>query len=423
MTVTLIIGQEEIKVDNSTLRTSELVSNLLSDLQQSNVEISVPLQYVPVINIYLVFVNQTSSHGKEEAHHSDLPAINDVKTLALCFVMESFFADSTFFAYLISQAHGIWSAFHLHIPSLPDDRSVYLHSPYEFVPGKYRNRPSFFKDWLAINHNKEVVVNGNEIYHTRVTYYDNGCLKEFKTYQTINGKEIGSEHRGTWYSHGQPTYRGNFRDGQRHGLWEHWYEMSIAQESLNKSSDMSSDMFKDMFEDASVEHKGQLQYRYNYKNGKKDGLQEEWYADSSLARGEEAQLQYQHNYKDDKRDGLQQAWYSSGQRWYQTNCKNDESHGLHKGWHMNGQLQYWGNYKNGKEDGLWEEWYANGQLEYRGYYKDGLRHGLWEAWYVSGQPDFRGNYKNGKEDGLREAWFADGQPKHQNYSSMYCTIL
>ena len=207
--------------------------SLLSDLRQTDVKIVVPSQYLLVINIYLDFVNNILCNDEGQITcHGSLPTINDVKTLTLCFVMESFFADNTFFVYLMRQAYSVWNEFFslYSISQSQYEMLIYLYTPYEFIPEEYRNRPSFFKDWLAINANKEVVLcgQGNDVYHTIVTYYANACL-EVKAYHTVNGDKVGYEFKQGWYEvpegytslgvKGQAKYRWNYKDG----LHEGWY--------------------------------------------------------------------------------------------------------------------------------------------------------------------------------------------------------
>jgi antitoxin component YwqK of YwqJK toxin-antitoxin module len=310
MTVTLLIGQEKIEVDNSLLRNSETVTGLLLDLQQTDVEIIVPSQYLSVIDIYLDFINKIFYNDKEEVvYPNDLLVISDINTLIQCFLMESFFADDTFFVYLMSQAYGMWNEFYQHISSLPDERLVYLYSPYWFVPNKYMNKESFFKDWFKLNANKNIMLNGKNLYHTDVTYHPNGQAMKLKVYQTVNGEKVGYSHEEDWYDNGQLEYRHSYKDGKQDGLWEDWYD------------------------------NGQPAYRGTYKDGEPDGLLE--------------------------------GWYKNGQPWYRQSYKDGKQDGLWEDWYDDGHLDYRRDYKDGKRDGLWEYWYDNGQPKYKKVYDMG----------------------------------------------------
>lgn len=311
MTITLLIGQRKVEVNNLTLRNSKLVREAVVDLGQTDIDIDVPLEYSSVINIYLDFISKISYDEEEKVVYPDnLPVITDIDTLLLCFFMESFFADDTFFLYLMYQAYGIWSEFYPDVKLLPDERSIYLYTPYEFVPQEYMDKESFFKEWLDINANKDVTLDKTEVYHTEVTYHSNGKVRDLKTYHTINGEKRGLFHERAWYTTGQPRYQNNYKDDKKNGLLKGWYE------------------------------NGQPWYRFNYKDNETVGLQEAWYANGKLKS-----LRY----------------------------VADEGDSLSEGWYENGQYQFLDIYKDGKPDGVWEGWYEypEGKLKYQKIYKMG----------------------------------------------------
>ncbi|SVD13294.1 uncharacterized protein METZ01_LOCUS366148 [marine metagenome] len=95
-----------------------------------------------------------------------------------------------------------------------------------------------------------------------------------------------------------------------------------------------------------------LRYRYNYKDGKQDGLSEDFH--------ENGQLDRRDNYKDGKQDGLSEDFRENGQLYSRKNYKDGKEEGLTEEFWENGQLQFRINFKNGKEDGLWEYFDENG---------------------------------------------------------------
>jgi len=307
MTVTFNLrnGENEVTISNNLVVTSDYIKGLLEQYNISNITIDVPVTYTNIFYIYFKFLNG-----------NNIP-IDNLDTLLLCFRMESYFADNKFFEYLMLQTYTMWSTFYPHISELPDERLVYLYTPYEFVPIKYMNNPSFFKSWLQINQNKQVTIN-NGIYHTDTTYYDDDedkeedkkYIKELDIYHTINNVEIGYCMKKGWHTYGQLEYLLHYFNGEKEGLQQRWYE------------------------------NGQLLYRQKFVNGNREGLQEGWY--------KYGQLQYREHYVNGYRDGLQEAWYS------------------------NGQLQYTHHYINGKQNGLQQRWYDNGQFKYRNLYNMGV---------------------------------------------------
>jgi antitoxin component YwqK of YwqJK toxin-antitoxin module len=78
------------------------------------------------------------------------------------------------------------------------------------------------------------------------------------------------------------------------------------------------------------------------------------------------------NYKNGKLEGKQYDWYENGKLKYDENYKN-------------GQLKYEYNYKNEKLEGKQYEWYQNAQLEFESNYKDGKLEGKQYSWYENGE--------------------------------------
>ena len=148
MTVTLSIDGRRIELVNANCCTSEMIMSLLSDVQLDDVVITVPVEYLSVIDEYVNYITAINS--------TPILQISDVERLVRCFFMETFFADSSFLSQLIRCAYGIWCEFLPFIPSLPSKRQIYLHCPYEYVPDDYMNKEAFFNEWLQINANTKV---------------------------------------------------------------------------------------------------------------------------------------------------------------------------------------------------------------------------------------------------------------------------
>ena len=113
-----------------------------------------------------------------------------------------------------------------------------------------------------------------------------------------------------------------------------------------------------------------------YKNGKKDGLYEEYYKDIIMKDGEvkDGQVKIKETYKNGKEDGLYESYYEDG------------------------QLKRKKNYKNGVLDGLYEEYGEYGQVKLKTTYKNGLLDGLYEEYGEDafGPTIIKENYKNGE---------------------------
>ena len=84
--------------------------------------------------------------------------------------------------------------------------------------------------------------------------------------------------------------------------------------------------------------------------------------------------------KEPIKNGLHESFYKNGQLKFRGNYNNGKRDDLWEEFHENGNLHQKGNYKDGKRDGLWEVFYSisnnnpfvlHGQLMYRGNYENG----------------------------------------------------
>jgi antitoxin component YwqK of YwqJK toxin-antitoxin module len=114
---------------------------------------------------------------------------------------------------------------------------------------------------------------------------------------------------------------------------------------------------------------------------------------------ENGQLQYEYNFKDGKEDGVGKTWYENGQLEFECNFKEGNKNGLETLWYENGQKRIIGYYKNGKEDGPHKSYQDDGTLGSETNYKNGLKHGLYKS-YDNGVLFWEENYKDGIKDGL-----------------------
>ena len=103
---------------------------------------------------------------------------------------------------------------------------------------------------------------------------DNGLLTEKFSDEPISGKVYG------YFGEIKPlkkVYIGNLRKGKREGKWVFYYQST-----------------------------GTKSYEYNFRNGKRDGLNTEWF--------ENRQKEFEGTYKDGKLNGLRITWFEIGQK-------------------------------------------------------------------------------------------------------------
>ena len=427
MTVTFVINDNRrVDIPNglTIVLSSEYIKNLLSDTEVSDVvDIVIPHKYTHVIDIYINFllrhmtndnkdVNKINTVSKQQIFNSDKWTVD---MLCVCFDMESYFADDIFFDYLICKAYSMWDEFYPMIDKLPNQRLIYLHTPYQYVPDNIMTKQTFFDEWIQTNQHTNIVIRhkcnnkcnptytlqcssfGKHVTHyIDVKYYgerdddeegrgdeggveededDEGGkqIKQLNVYQhvvTFNVKdeaiyqycqfwyrikeEQGQQHEGH-NRRGLIQYQNYFVNGQHHGVQFAYHE------------------------------NGQLAYKINYSNGKEHGIQELWYENDT---GQGCQLTYRHNYVDGQLHGLQETWYE------------------------NGQIESRNHHTNGVQHGVQLSWYNNGKLLYKNHYENGVWHGIQESWYDNGQLEHRLNCDHGKQDGLQQRWSNNGKSEY-----------
>lgn len=97
---------------------------------------------------------------------------------------------------------------------------------------------------------------------------------------------------------------------------------------------------------------------------------------------------------------LQAEYFEStglgGQLAFKSDFVDGKRQGLHQRWYPNGQFLLEESYKNGERHGLWRKWYDSGNLWIEKNYKDGKRHGPYRT-YKNGNVAETYCYRNGKK--------------------------
>ncbi len=150
----------------------------------------------------------------------------------------------------------------------------------------------------------------------------------------------------------------------------------IAKVGQKKNDEQENDeqdsLWKDYWENGNLKEKGY------YKNGKKDGIWEEYSEESGNLK-------------------------------YMTTYQEGEEHGLFEAYNDNGTLDRKGNYKNGEKDGLWIDHWSNGQLSGKSFFKNGVLDGPGESYHRNGKLSHKYNAKDGKYHGMIQWYDENGQ--------------
>jgi len=230
MLITLNINDDSsitIPVDKlSPLLLSSIVNSdtLTIDDNNNTANLQVPDKYLPMFQHYNNYLL------------CEDVIINDVDELSLCIELATYYEDQQFLSLLMTKVYNIWNEFY---PRIPYDREVFLRVPFEFVPDWLMDQKPFFKQWLKINENKTITLNGNETYHTIVEYYgpenlhNHDCkpncecktwVYKLEAYHTINGRKVGYGVAKQWYENGQLIRQYQYDSYVKDGLQQWWHD-------------------------------------------------------------------------------------------------------------------------------------------------------------------------------------------------------
>jgi antitoxin component YwqK of YwqJK toxin-antitoxin module len=203
----------------------------------------------------------------------------------------------------------------------------------------------------------------NRWYGIFKTYYQNGNLERFITYD-ISGTESIKDGTETWYYENGNVY----------------YESSWKNDILDGA-------VKKYAED------GTITMSSYYHNGQKDGKETLW--DDKHIKVSET------NYKDGKKDGLQTIYDSNGNIESETYYTQDVKNGAEKLYYSTtGIVKAEYNYSNGKFDGLQKSYNSDGSNSSETRFTDGVRNGIQKFYSATGIMESEVNYTNGEKDGI-----------------------
>jgi antitoxin component YwqK of YwqJK toxin-antitoxin module len=87
--------------------------------------------------------------------------------------------------------------------------------------------------------------------------------------------------------------------------------------------------------------------------------------------------------------------------------KDGKKHGLQREWYENGQLKSESPFKDGEMNGKFKQWSPSGKLLGVSVMTAGT--GTWKTWYPSGRPEYVKPFKAGKPDGEQKIYFDTGK--------------
>jgi antitoxin component YwqK of YwqJK toxin-antitoxin module len=226
---------------------------------------------------------------------------------------------------------------------------------------------------------------------------------------------------------------GNYKNGERHGLWEFYDDFNQLRHQGNYQEGLKQGIWKEYFDDHAwsevffKDGRERVPRVYYNKEGKLNGRRERY--------NEDGLLWHESNYKNGLLQGICQEYHSNGQVRFTEFYVDGKKHGYHKEYNFDGLLSESGNYKHGRKDGLWKSFWDPDPLKFftdgrfvkiffengkaQGpwlYYSEvGKVDGVWKTFHSNGELHYIETFKNGKKEGLWEEYYKNGQLKTKIY--------
>ena len=242
---------------------------------------------------------------------------------------------------------------------------------------------------------------GSCVYKNRYSFFKYLPTIEEEQLKNVNGKlcdEDGKLFSGrTKRASEEYTDIYSYKNGEFDGLNVVYYKNNIKEIGHWKDGKQNG-LFQMYTEDGILIDSG------TFKDGERDGLTEQFYNDTG-------KLRVSANYKNGVLDGEFKAYYPNGNLQGEVIYKNGEMNGEYKEYNENKSIRLSGNYKNNLQDGEWKSYLEDGTLETIVNYKDGELNGLKEDYYKNGNVWIRQEFKNNDLDGVYEVYYENGNPQ------------
>lgn len=218
-------------------------------------------------------------------------------------------------------------------------------------------KPAFEAHYLA-----------DQLDQSQKEYHENGTLILEKNYQ--NGIEHGLCQK--WYDDGQLQYKVNFNQGKKEGEEQAYYKNGQLQLQAFYQDGKLHQTRTTWYENGQINSVGQFDL------DRCVGLHQEFYESLDLASN--PQLKVVAHFKEGKLDGLQEQYFPDGQTQISISYQNGLPHGRKASWNNQNVLVQEAFYEEGRLDGRYFSQEAN-QTEVVCHYKDNLKEGVYQIYY------------------------------------------
>lgn len=260
-----------------------------------------------------------------------------------------------------------------------------------------------------------------------ITYYPNGLKESHLIYE----KGILQNEALSWYDDGGLKSKKHYLYGLLNDTFSNralteYYKGTILSEVQSFTYGIPSGPH------IKYHPNGRENYKVNYKNGMKVGLETSYSDKGDLIgegeysngksigkhylKNEEGVLIYQAHF--DKKGFLKEpilTFYETGEKKEQYTKTIDGFQGDFLEWYPNGALKRHYHYVNNYFNGLQEEFYENGKIKLECLYVDGKKVGTFKEWFENGQQLSEIQLDKGKRSGLAKTFYENGKIKSESF--------
>ena len=311
---------------------------VLTDNFGTDVIIDIPDKFLSVIDNYINFLR-----GKEDD-------INNPDQYKPCFDMYTYFDDSEYLDYLISQTLKHWPivsniVYDKLIPEL--QWQIFLYSSYQVIPQRYLTDTKFYLEWAKFK-TDVIYEDSNSGHYYNNILMGNGMRGTNVVYESWHG--IRASNSGDEYALGYGLEVGFYSQGGN--------IMYICETDNGESMTGKFIKYYDNNQHTvkSISH---------YHDSSKNGTVTAWYNNPQYT------IRKKGNYINSRKDGIWEYWYDPTTTTF-------GNHTLDKL-----MLEKRGKYVGGNKEGLWRYWHNDigHSLAEKGEYYHDRKIGIWRSWY------------------------------------------
>lgn len=229
----------------------------------------------------------------------------------------------------------------------------------------------------------------------REAQHANGRLR-FRKHVRLSegGEEVDHGPDWRWWDNGQIRLRRTWREGRVDGLFEDWHKSGFQKSVGEFVGDLPQGLWRRWYAT------GEARVWEEFDGGVRKGLEVRWHKTGAPM--------HQKVWSGGREDGVIREWGPQGWLTIDGTMAGGERVGEWRECWPDGSTRRISRFAAGTPHGEWVEFHESGGTRVRGTYESGLRAGRWEAWSESGVTLVVENFREDRLEGERAVWSASG---------------